>query len=276
MSASKIKNIVIIVLLLFNAILLAVFAFDRAEASRSKAAEIAALTEVMGEWGIDIADDIDFDVAAPVPCTVLRDMDADDRLIGKVIDHSYREDLGGNVFFYSSETGQAVLRGTGEIDLIFHEDFPDISDDTARSLAKYMKRCGVELSAEHAEFPKDKNGGSVLIPCSYNGSCVYNSKLSFTVSDGSLMMINGTRVFAGEAKVRQEELIDSVSAVMLFLEYVRSDGYICSRINGLESGYFMNVAVSGESSLRPVWRISTDTGVVYINAVSGKAETMPA
>jgi len=61
---------------------------------------------------------------------------------------------------------------------------------------------------------------------------------------------------------------------MRFLEIVRSEGFICSRLEGLMPGYLMNVTVSGESTLTPVWHIETDTGELFINALSGKQETI--
>ncbi len=276
MSTSKSKNIIIIALLILNIILLATVIFDRTETKREKNAEIAALELVMEQRGISISDEVDFDIAAPASCSIKREEKKDDKMISKLIGSFYREDMGGNVIFYSSDIGQSILRGTGEIDLIFNEDLPGVNSDYAQSVAKYMKRNGVEISKELAEVSLLSDGASVIAPCMLDGYCVYNSKLNFTISGEKLMMINGTRIFDGEVTVRNEELIDSVSAMMLFLDIVRSDGYICSIVKGLEAGYFMNVAVSGECTLRPVWRVSTDTGVIYINAVSGKAENLPS
>ena len=88
------------------------------------------------------------------------------------------------------------------------------------------------------------------------------------------MMIDGIRAFDGRMELQEEETIDSVSAIMYFLDAVRNDGIICREICGLEAGYFMNVAVLGECTLRPVWKVITDTGDIYINALSGKHEIL--
>ena len=276
MSSSKSKNIIIIVLLLLNAILFAIVIFDKTEAASAKEAEIDALIDVLKANAISLDDELDFDIDAPLPCSIVRNEIRDNKLMEKLIGYSYREDMGGNVIFYRSDMGEAMLHGTGVISLLFHDDQPDLSGDFAQSAAKYMSRKGIDLYPENAEANIMNDSATVNVPCAYDGNCIYNAKLSFTISDGRLIMIDGTRVFDGEITQKNVEIIDSVSAIMYFLDYVRNDGYICSSINGLEAGYFMNVAVSGESSLRPVWRISTDTGVVYINAVSGKTESLPA
>ena len=271
MNTSKIKNIIIIVLLLLNIILLSVFLFDRYESANARKAEIAALTEVMEQNNITLADELDFDCYAPPACTVYRSEQNDAKLIDNLIGSFYQEDMGGNVFFYSSEKGQAILRGTGEASLIFNEDMPEMGNDRRLSISKFMSQNGIEVYPELAE----ENGDTLVFPCVIADKCVYNSRLSFNISGDKLMMIDGFRVFDGEIEERDEQLIDSVSAIMCFLDMVRTEGYICSAVTGLDSGYFMNVAVSGVCTLRPVWRVSTDIGDVYINAVTGKAESLP-
>lgn len=276
MSTSKSKNIIIIALLLLNIFLLAILIVDKVEAKKGMDAEIAALESVMKQRGISLGEDIDFSISAPLPCTVLRDEKNDDKLIDNLINYSYREDMGGNVIFYSSGIGQAMLRGTGEISLIFNDELPDMSSDHAEEADKYMKNNGLELYSELAKVTTSSDGATAVIPCEFDGYCIYNTKLSFTVSGDKLMMIDGTRPFDGDTEFHDETVIDSVSAMMCFMDIVRSDGYICSRVLGIEAGYFMNVAVSGESTLRPVWKVETDTGDIYINAVSGKMESLPA
>ena len=271
MSSSRIKNIIIIVLALLDIVLLAVWAADSAESASMRKAEIDALVEVLADKGIAVGDEVDLSLEAPRAVTVLRSDSNDNKLVKSLIDYSYREDMGGNVVFYSSSKGQASLRGTGEMVLIYDSDMPEFSGDVADGLARYMARKGLELSANNSQSAND-DGNLIIIPCAYEGVCVYNSRLSFSFSGDKLIMIDGLRVFDGEAKVRDEIVMDSVSALMHFLDYTLSEGFDCSEITGLEAGYFMNVAVSGESSLRPVWEISTDSGVVYINAVSGKLE----
>ena len=44
----------------------------------------------------------------------------------------------------------------------------------------------------------------------------------------------------------------------------------CVRIDSISAGYSMTVSRSGASELTPVWRIGTDTGVLLIDAESGK------
>ena len=182
--------------------------------------------------------------------------------------------MGGNVIFYSSDKGQAMMRGTGEMILIFNENLPDLGSDQLRSATRYVERKGIALYDELAEYAPAGEGATVSSPCAVNGYCVYNSRLVFNISGGRLMMIDGIRAFDGEIELQEEETIDAVSAIMYFLDAVRNEGIICREICGIEAGYFMNVAVLGECTLRPVWKVITDTGDIYINALSGKHELL--
>ena len=83
-------------------------------------------------------------------------------------------------------------------------------------------------------------------------------------------MISGTRVFDSAAKVPGDDLLNSVSVLLRFVELIRDEGYICSRIEAVSPGYLQTVTRSGETELAPVWRIETDAGAVFIDAESGK------
>ena len=106
--------------------------------------------------------------------------------------------------------------------------------------------------------------------CCFDAVPVYNAILSFTFSDACLTMLTGTRLFDNAQLASEGSGMDSVSALLRFVEIVRTEGYICSRIDSISAGYSMTVSRSGASELAPVWRIGTDTGVLLIDAGSGE------
>ncbi|MBQ8264877.1 MAG: hypothetical protein IJY96_08915 [Oscillospiraceae bacterium] len=274
MSTSKIKNIVIIVLVIVNLFLLSLLIFDKAEAERARQEEIETLISVLHQRGIEVSTRIDFNVSAPLPCRVLRDRESEKALMERLIDYDYIDDMGGNVIFYSSATGQALLRGTGEIELIYDDNIPSLSSDYESSIVKLMKKNGIELYKAYAETNSSGDATAISFPCALDGFCVYNSELNFNVAGNRIMMINGTRVFSGNIITEEEDTIDSISVVMSFLELMKAEEKTIMEISELEAGYFMNVAVSGECTLKPVWKIIADGDAYYINAVSGRMESV--
>lgn len=274
MSSSKSKNIIIIILALLNAILLMVVIFDKIETWRWSNAEVEALDEVLLQSGIDIDENISFNVSAPSPSVIIRDTASEIELVSKLLGDVDVSDLGGSIYFYESAVGQAILRGTGEMDLVFTGELPDIGGTDIKALVRFMQRRGVELDADSALIKQDNYEAEIGIPCVFDSYSVYNAKLNFSLSEEKLLMINGTMVFDGQRIESDDTVMDCVSALMRFVEIVHDEGFICSRITGVEAGYFMSVSSLGECSLSPVWNISTDTGSLYINAVSGKIETL--
>lgn len=274
MSSSKSKNIIIITLLLLNAILLMIVLFDKSEQRSSQKAEAEALVEVLQQSGISIDEDLDFNISSPAPCTIIRDLDTESTVISQLLTKASRSDLGGNIIYYESAKGQAILRGTGEMDLVFTGELPALGGTDSKAIVRYMEKRGLPLDESSAEKADDNSETIIRIPCELDGYGVYNAVLNFRLSGENVLMINGTRLFDGEPVVSDESVMDCVSALMSFVEIVHDQGYICSRLTGVEAGYFMSVSALGECSLSPVWRISTDTGVLYINAISGKVETL--
>lgn len=272
MSSAKTKNLIIIMLVLLNAILLGIVLFDKHEDSRARQAEAEAIGQVLSLNGIELGENVDFRMEAPVPCLLKRDPQAERELIEKMIGSCSVSDLGGNILFYEAESGQAMFRGNGELDVVFGSGGADLGSSDGKAAAKFMGRSGLELYPASQQY----EDGDLIVCCGLDGYCVYNAKLVFTLNDDRLMMINGTRIFDGSRSDSAENVMDSITAMMRFIEIVHDEGYICSRISGLEAGYVMSVSVSGECSLSPVWRVITDTGELYINAVSGKLETLPA
>lgn len=271
MSSSKSKNIIIIILLLLDVFLFSIVIADKIEAARVQREQEEAICRVLAMNGIELSENISLDMSAPVPCTISRDAESELSMAGKMLGKCNVNDLGGNIIHYTSGRGQAMIRGNGELSIIFSGDRPDM-EVNAKSASKLMSRYGIELSRDGA-FAE---GSDITLRCTLDGYSVYNATLTFTVAGDSLSMVNGTCVFGGERSDSSENVMDSATAMMRFLEIVRDEGFICSRIDTVEAGYFLSVSVSGISTLSPVWHISTDTGELYINAVSGKIENMAA
>ena len=269
MSSSKSKNIIIIILVLLDLFLMGISIADRTQEKSALQAQEDAIRQVLELSGIEVDEDISFDISAPAPCTIERSAQAEMQLTEKLIGICSVNDLGGNILYYTSDSGQALYRGDGEIGVIFSGKRPNMGL-SAKDADKFLSRGGLRLYTASEQI-KDSD---VIVCCALDGYCVYNAKLIFTLSGDEIAMVNGTRIFNGTRTYSNDTVMDSVTAMMRFLEIVRDEGYVCSRVTTVEAGYFLSVSVSGVSTLSPVWHIKTDTGELYINAVSGKIETL--
>lgn len=271
MNAKKLEQIIIVILLLVNLFLLGVVYSAGAQDRRSRRETEASLTALLAENGVEVGPGAVLLQDCPPECTVVRDMDREaERMRGLLGDLS-AEDQGGSIWFYRSEQGQAVMRGTGELDLLMTGGNVLRGSDAKEAVTRFFSRAGVQL-ADVIASPDEEDGHLELCGC-WNGHPVYNAVLGIDFSGERLYMVSGTMPFNVERSRDENAGMDSVSVLVRFVELARSEGFICSRIDALEAGYLMNVTTSGESTLTPVWRIATDTGDFYINAATGRSES---
>ena len=265
MDSRKLERIILVILLLLNVFLLSVVLSDAVEARRNASETTASITALLRENGIEVADGAIRLREAPVPCVVTRDILREGEKVKKLIGDYAPEDVGGNIFFYRGDKGQALLRGSGELDVLMDSRTVPVRGGEERTAQRLLRRIGV------AAIPVEGSKETEFY-CSCEGLPVYNAVLQFTFTDSSLSMIGGTRLFDSLTKSAERSGMDSVSVLLRFIEIVRSEGFICSRIDSVEPGYLMSVTRSGEAELVPAWRIGTDAGALMIDAESGKAE----
>ena len=273
MDNSKTKNVFILILLALNAFLLGLVLLDRAEtAGAHRAAEEAAF-RLLDENGITPSVEVRLGEPAPAVYSLTRSMDDEKRLFSSLLGAVRAEDLGGNIRFYASSSGQASARGTGEMDILLTPGDYTLGGDPARSAAMVVKKLGLSSDVSGATVESDGEATLVTLPLTWKGCRVYNASVQLTYGDGELVMMSGTRLFDVGSR-QTAEAMDSLTAVVRFIESVRGGGYVCSELREVRCGYLLSVTVSGESTLTPVWEFVTDTVSVYINAVTGKAESV--
>ena len=262
------ERIFIIILLLLNLCLLGVVLSDRAEARRSTAGIAEQASAALADCGIRIDGDAIAVCSAPPRCRLERSAAAEAEILNGILGQCTSEDMGGNILFYRSERGQALFRGSGEVTVLFAADAVPLRDSREKTAQRLLRRAGLDaIPAERTET--EGTAAASRFYCCRDGYPVFNAELEFDFSGGSLYMISGTRLFDTRTEADDTGLLDSVSVLLRFAELVRAGSFSCSRLDGITPGYLSEVVVSGESSLRPVWRLETDGGALLLDAESG-------
>ena len=265
------ERIVIIILLLLDVFLMSAVVSDRIESRRSEAETVERVVGLLAERGIEAAEGaVRVEEALPRK-TLLRSDVRETEIVRAMLGKASQEDQGGNIMFYRSSGGQAVFRGSGEVAALFSGGTVPLRGSAEKTAERLMRR--MEIGAEILETGTDDTGMPYAVClCCADGSPVFNAALRFDFSDSGLYMITGTRLFDEAGAEEAAVGMNSVSALLHFVEAAEQEGMICSRLERCRPGYLLSVVVSGESSLTPVWQIVTDTGVFLINAETGKLE----
>ena len=270
METKRLERIIIITLVLLNLFLLLVVMADWGQYRSSRQSTEASLTALLGAEGVAVSPEARLLQEAPAQCTVVRDLELERRRIQGMLGKHSAEDLGGSIWFYASDTGQVRMRGTAEIDFLLTGKGAQRGRSPERLAKSLLARAGVELYGPIRPPTED----ALRFCCQWNGVPVYNAVLDFDFSGGRLYMVSGSIVFNLETESDPGAGMDSVSALVRFLQLVREGGFACSRIESLSPVYLQTVALSGESTLTPVWRIVTDQGDCFVNAVTGARESL--
>ncbi len=271
MDGSKIKNLIIVILLLVNLFLLAMVLHDRIEETKLQRNAIADVSAAYAASGIKLSATLRWNETIG-GCSISRDLSRESSIVKAVIGTSMVEDLGGNILFYNGTKGEARFRGTGEFEIILAPRAIPVSGnplDTAKSVISDM---GYRTDPDLAEIENESDTTRVTLPCMFRGDMVYNCSISFLFTSEYLVMVDGRRPLEWSAE-GESAVFSAPTVLMRFLAEIRERGVVCSEVQDLELGYSMAASASGEGSMTPYWRIVTDAGRYYVNAMTGKIES---
>ena len=273
MDRSKLKNIIILILLALNLFLLAAVISDKGQSGRVRQQAWQSAVSALEGAGVAVSDGVDGAIDAPLVYTMRRSTAAERAMLERLFGKVSAEDLGGNIWYYNSAKGQASLRGSGETDMLLSSGVWSTGRDSARSVFRLMEKLGLSCD-EESLVQGDRDEGEYTVNCAWKGGRVYNAQMTFFLSGDDVMMVTGTRVFDDVEESRGDGVMDELTAMMRFYEIVIGGDWPCTVLEDLDVGYVQSVTVLDESTLTPVWHFSTDTGQLYINAVTGRVETV--
>lgn len=275
MDSIKVKNFIIIVLLIVNAIMLAVFIGDSVQEKRRSENTVSGAVALLDANGISVADGVDLSERQIGAMSVARDMNTELERITDLLKNVSTSDQGGNIMLYFGSNGESRFSGTGSVEINLRAGAYTTTEPVAAA-RRFASRLGVETMNEPIFNSVDPEtlDGTLVLACTVNGVRVVNCTLSFLFAQGNLMSVYGTRVLdtVTQGSVRSE--VDVPTVLMRFLNIVLSGGHICSSLDELDLCYNMRSTAAGEGELIPVWRIATDTGEYFLNAITGLEETV--
>ena len=275
MDSIKVKNFIIIVLLIVNAILLSVFVTDTVRERGQASGAVDGAVSLLAENGIAVSADADLSERSLGVVALSRDTERERELVSSVLGDVTVTNLGGNILHDVGPKGEANFRGTGSFEmLVYDNDF--IGEEPLTAARHFAAQLGLDTLREPVSASVDPEtlDGTLELMCTSNSASVVNCRLSVTFSDGEIIMVLGTRVLDSVVNESGMDTLDVPTVLMRFLALVLDSGRVCSSLDSLELCYSMTATAAGDGSLVPVWRITTDTGEYYINAVSGLEETI--
>lgn len=272
MEWSKIKNIIILILALLNVFLLVLVGVREGRSARYQEEARSEAVEVLENSGIEfLPQRIPGDLSLPF-WAVERERigESEDAMARALLGDVSKELQGGDIqASYTSEKGQADFYSSGRFIFTFRAGALPLE---GREPEQHAADCLEQLAFE-GELLGVKTGEerTVVTFCqTWSGDPVFSCQAVFTYEDGALVSIDAQRLSGAAAQTDGEPLLSTASVLIRFLAGV-NDGAVnvCTQLKEMTPGYQANLT-RPVSTLTPVWRIVTDTGVYYLDGVSGQ------
>lgn len=268
----KLKNIIILILLLANLFMVSMVLIQERDAAQYREQALDNAVSILENNGIQvdrerIPDEMELDVL-----TVERDLETEKTLAEVLLGACDVSELGGGRYAYESSLGAAEFRSNGNFSITFL-----IGTRSTRKIggeeehaAALLKEAALTADLISREEIEDR----VVLTYhqTWQNTPVHSCVITVEYENGSLQSMSGLRLMGTPQPGNDKsELISAPTALMRILNGINDLGDICNEITAMEPGYLMTSATE-TIRLIPVWNVTTDTGVYSLNALTGVLE----
>jgi hypothetical protein len=179
----------------------------------------------------------------------------------------------GNNYTYTGESGHALFTNGGEFQVLFTPGMEAGGSGTRSTVRRLLGMMDLEARIQGGDDANEANADAETMTavCVWNGHEVFNCRMRFIFNDGKLTEISGKYAPNIKATSAKNDMTTCATAVLRFLEEIRTGTYKCTEITDVRPGYMLTASF-GDGSLDPTWRITTDSGIYYVNAQTGSIQ----
>ncbi|MEL4105505.1 hypothetical protein AAFA46_01505 [Oscillospiraceae bacterium WX1] len=271
MKITNIKNVIIASLLILNVFFLAFCLMHLLEDGQSREDRHQTLEALVKKNGMTL------DVAGLEEGGVLhtlktsRDTAGEAAMAKALLGETTVQEQGGSVT-YSGQNGQAVFNNGGDFNVTFQTGVVHADEGKAViMIQKLLKTLDIETSSLEAA----PDGGKVVVTAvsAYKGTPILNCRLIFTFQNGSLVSFSGKRVYTLAETEEKTDMTAASTAVTVLLNAVKTGRVTCTKILAAQPGYLLIASSAyGDATVRPIWQLTTDTGVYLYDTQTGNLE----
>jgi hypothetical protein len=269
--SSKLKNIVLLILLAVNLCLLVMVGVQERGEARARAQTQADMLAVLENNGIrmdrsDLPQELEL-----TPMTVERDQDSEAALAQTLLGECSASDLGSGRYAYESPLGAAEFRSNGNFSFSFADAAQPVEQggEEVHALAT-LERIGFTGTVLSCQVSRDQT--TVTVRQTWQDLPVLSCQAVLEYRGGCLRTITGQRLMGTpQPSAERAELISASTALLRFLQEITALGDLCSEITAMTAGYRLTTTTEG-ARLVPVWYVTTDTGAYSLDALTGALE----
>ena len=265
----RLKNIIILILLLLNGFLLVLAAARWREAAQYDRKALEQTVEVLALRGVEVDPDGLSPAGELPPLSLERDLEAEQKLVRALLNEAVEADnRGGGLYLYRGALGEVSVRAGGELSAALADSPRWDAADPESHAAGLLRKMGV--SAQPLGRSTGEGRTAVRFRQVWNKVPVFTCEVEFIYENGRLRAIQGTLLTAGQASEEAGETLSVPTALLRFLDGVTATGDVCSAIRSMEAGYrAASQPLSGSVRLTAVWLVSSNTADYYLDGTTG-------
>ena len=262
MKTSRIKSIVIVILLLVNAFLLVLLLGRQNQQRIAYERSVEQLSLLLTNNGIAFDTSLLPDNASYPAAELSHDADAEAAFARALLgDNAAARSTASGSSVYESERGSLQFRTNGTIEGSMNCHV----GDPAEFLSGILSSSGYLIDVSNVNT--DGSGTAVAVR-EVDGIKVFNAPLMFTFEDNVLTSVSDS-FLPSVTLVAPAGGTDAISALVRFLDHRNSNGLVCTEITSLTYGYLLQSSAASAKFV-PAWHIATDVSEYYVNSVTGE------
>ena len=272
MPVSKLKNLVLLVLLLANLALLALLIPDRVNQQRGDDALRQSLCDLYAGQQVRLDPDTVPDTVTIYSLELAEDpagsAAAAEALLGQSM---VQDDATRYQSVYRSDSGQCTIRRSGSFRASL-EGSPAVRD-LAKDAKKTLRAMGFQYLS--LSEPQRLRAGFYTLTATQTvlGVPVFSQGLNLTYANDRLVQLEGMFYTGADTltRISDQPCISAADALVAFLSARVDLGWVGSAVTGMTQGYVRSeTAAAAAVHLTPVWRLETDTGSFDVNGITGE------
>lgn len=265
----RVKNIIILILVIVNVALLILVGARRSEVRRYEQSALKRTLQVLEERGIAVAESALPTRDSAQPRTTGRSIAQEGKLASALLGEQVEGvNLGGGLYTYRTGGGQVSIRPGGELSAALNDAPRWHTSDPPAQAAGLLDEMGV--TAERVSAELTDGTGRLVFRQLVEKTPVFSCQVTFYYESGRLTTLTGSLLAIEDAPEEQAELLTLPTVLMRFLEGVLESGDVCTSILLVEPGYRTTLSFSGAVRLSPAWLISTNTADYYVDGITGE------
>lgn len=270
MEGSKIKNVIIVILILLNGFLFLLVGGRRFQDSHSHETAVNSAIQIIRDGGVELDESTVPREMSLKRMQAVRDLDREKELAAGLLGGEVSvQARGGEVYRYQNGNGWIQFHSTGEFLAEFAPGAFPSDAETAQHGIGLLAALGFE--GQVLENGVADGEGELLVRQSLGGVPLLGCQATLNYRDGSLVSISdGRRLLGTPYESGGESSLPVATALMRLYNGMKELGDIYNRLESITPAYTLTVSLSGPAQLTPVWYIKTDTGAYQMDTRTGQ------